>query len=727
MPPTSHRGKAPGSTGVKVKAEKTTRSRVQKTETDSEDLGEGSGQHQNDEYTNGRDHDDEEQDEEEDDDGSTRGNKRQRVNTNGDSRSSRAPTEEEEDGDEQPAQSLPKMKTLPRDVDGFIPGSIVRIQLHNFVTYDYVEFRPGPYLNMIVGPNGTGKSSIACAIALGLNFSPKILGRASELNAFVKNGTDAGYIEIELKGPAGRGNLIIRRNLSGKDRKSSFTLNGQPATGKEVTAKMAELNVQVENLCSFLPQDKVSSFAAMTPQQLLIETQKAAGDPNLSSWFESLKEEGKQLKGSAQKLKDDQAMVKQMRERNENIERDVERFREREKLEKEIEELEVFIPFTLYRELRVQYIEAKEQQRVAHKRMMRLKSTNEPAHKLERKLDADAKKASEKREQQKKAMIAKANALKKKQGESDKLDGEADNLMNKLSSLKKNEKDRQRNIKTKEAELEKIQEELDRPPPQLPDPADLAEEQKQINLEKLALNRDTEEHNTAMHEVVERKMSAKRAAEDARRQMQQLDTVDSKKLGLLRKWDPDTHDAVLWLRRNKDKFKMEVLEPPILSVTVKDPNYAALVEAGFAGVQMRTIVAQCREDLNTLNHYVNDTTQALGRRVRVPTWHRPNVEKLPPPPFSPQQMNDLGFEGYIYDYIEHPQGMENYLQSEMNLHRIPITRNPRIDIGRAMQYMGNVGGGVFINGTTYNTVTRSRYGRKAVGNMTRDIPPREKL
>ena len=56
----------------------------------------------------------------------------------------------------------------------YIPGSIVRIQLYNFVTYDYVEFTPGPYLNMIVGPNGTGKSSIACAIALGLNFSPTV-------------------------------------------------------------------------------------------------------------------------------------------------------------------------------------------------------------------------------------------------------------------------------------------------------------------------------------------------------------------------------------------------------------------------------------------------------------------------------------------------------------------------------------------------------------------------
>jgi chromosome segregation ATPase len=27
---------------------------------------------------------------------------------------------------------------------------------------------------MIIGPNGTGKSSIACAIALGLNWSPGV-------------------------------------------------------------------------------------------------------------------------------------------------------------------------------------------------------------------------------------------------------------------------------------------------------------------------------------------------------------------------------------------------------------------------------------------------------------------------------------------------------------------------------------------------------------------------
>ena len=42
------------------------------------------------------------------------------------------------------------------------------------MTYDNVEFYPGPHLNMIIGPNGTGKSSIACAIAIGLNWPPSV-------------------------------------------------------------------------------------------------------------------------------------------------------------------------------------------------------------------------------------------------------------------------------------------------------------------------------------------------------------------------------------------------------------------------------------------------------------------------------------------------------------------------------------------------------------------------
>jgi hypothetical protein len=56
----------------------------------------------------------------------------------------------------------------------YVTGSITRIKLIDFMTYDFVEFNPGPHLNMILGPNGTGKSTIAAGIAIGLGFKPEV-------------------------------------------------------------------------------------------------------------------------------------------------------------------------------------------------------------------------------------------------------------------------------------------------------------------------------------------------------------------------------------------------------------------------------------------------------------------------------------------------------------------------------------------------------------------------
>lgn len=49
---------------------------------------------------------------------------------------------------------------------------------HHHRTYDYVTFFPGLQLNVIIGPNGTGKSTLMAAIVLGMGGSPKVLSRA---------------------------------------------------------------------------------------------------------------------------------------------------------------------------------------------------------------------------------------------------------------------------------------------------------------------------------------------------------------------------------------------------------------------------------------------------------------------------------------------------------------------------------------------------------------------
>ena len=58
--------------------------------------------------------------------------------------------------------------------NAYQPGSIVRVKLTDFVTYTSAEFFPGPNLNMVIGPNGTGKSTLVCAICLGLGWGPQV-------------------------------------------------------------------------------------------------------------------------------------------------------------------------------------------------------------------------------------------------------------------------------------------------------------------------------------------------------------------------------------------------------------------------------------------------------------------------------------------------------------------------------------------------------------------------
>lgn len=80
------------------------------------------------------------------------------------------------DSEEQRTQLATQRKKVHPGVGpgGYKAGAIVRIKVKNFVTYTSAEFFPGPRLNMVIGPNGTGKSTLVCAICLGLGWGPQV-------------------------------------------------------------------------------------------------------------------------------------------------------------------------------------------------------------------------------------------------------------------------------------------------------------------------------------------------------------------------------------------------------------------------------------------------------------------------------------------------------------------------------------------------------------------------
>ena len=76
----------------------------------------------------------------------------------------------------------------------------------------------------------------------------QLLGRASDIQGFVKLGKKTGFVELELKSPPGKPNLVIRRNLNANSKSSQYLINGKSASGRDVNQRIQELNIQVSNL-----------------------------------------------------------------------------------------------------------------------------------------------------------------------------------------------------------------------------------------------------------------------------------------------------------------------------------------------------------------------------------------------------------------------------------------------------------------------------------------------
>ncbi|KAI8462241.1 MAG: P-loop containing nucleoside triphosphate hydrolase protein [Monoraphidium minutum] len=225
----------------------------------------------------------------------------------------------------------------------FPRGAIKRIRVHNFMTYsNTVEIKPGPRLNLVLGPNGTGKSSLVCAICIGLGGRPQLLGRADNLRDFIRRGCDDAWTEITLSGGPGCTDWLVRRDIrivSGHGYSSKWRLNQREVNQSEVQGLVSELNIQFENLCQFLPQDRVVEFARMDPLQLLEATQKAIGDSTLSDKHKQVIAKSKEAKTLTVSLAALKARLTKLEDENRALERDAERFKRRQQLKRDLADI----------------------------------------------------------------------------------------------------------------------------------------------------------------------------------------------------------------------------------------------------------------------------------------------------------------------------------------------------------------------------------------------------
>lgn len=118
---------------------------------------------------------------------------------------------------------------------------------------------------------------------------------------------------------------------------------------------MLELNVQVSNLCQFLPQEKVAEFARMNQQQLLENTEKAVGGIELYEKHQQLKDERETSKNYEKELITYQESLKKEEAINARLENQVKSFLEKQKNEQEIQWLKRKRAWMIYDEKKEEY------------------------------------------------------------------------------------------------------------------------------------------------------------------------------------------------------------------------------------------------------------------------------------------------------------------------------------------------------------------------------------
>uniref|UniRef100_A0A8C0C0X4 Structural maintenance of chromosomes protein 5 n=1 Tax=Buteo japonicus TaxID=224669 RepID=A0A8C0C0X4_9AVES len=546
-----------------------------------------------------------------------------------------------------------------------------------FRTYDTCEVRPGPNLNMIVGANGTGKSSIVCAICLGLAGKPSFIGRADKVGLFVKQGCLKGVVEVELaKTPD---NIIITREIQVVNNTSTWFINRKPTTLKTVEEQIAALNIQVDNLCQFLPQDRVGEFAKLSKIELLEATEKSVGPPEMYQFHCELKnfrEKERELEVN----KDKTNSLEKMRQRLERYKQDVERYHERKRHLDLIEMLERKRPWVEYENVRQQHEEVKQSRDQAKEELKNLKEMQFPVKKKIQETEEYFKNLDIKIRDKVGASEIKdvSQKCKQKQDALEMKDKQIEEIHQALRMKKDEEMDRQVKIHNTQKMIEEWKNELST----MAVSADLQPQTDAVNNELKKLQEERANIDSDISDLTAEKMNQKREEKRITERLGQLNNIMNMKEENLKGKFRDTHSALMWLRNNKDKFKKKVCEPMMLEINMKDNRHAKYVENHISSNDMRAFVFESQEDMEKFLVEMRDHQKLRVNAVCAPAESR--AESLPSRPI--EELHRYGFFSYLRELFDAPHPVMSYLCSQYHVHDVPVgTEKTRNMIERVIQ------------------------------------------
>ncbi|KAK6352692.1 Structural maintenance of chromosomes protein 6 [Orbilia blumenaviensis] len=179
-------------------------------------------------------------------------------------------SEEEEMFFEQ-SQLLTANSTAPKESEPADYGTIELIRLENFMCHPCLEMKFGPFMNFVVGQNGSGKSAVLTALTLCLGAKAAVTNRGGNIKSFIKEGEHVAVVEVHLRNRGDGfkkdiyGETIIVQRTFNRDGVNSYKIKAKSgkivsSTKKELSDIIDYMSLQVDNPMTVLSQDLARQF-----------------------------------------------------------------------------------------------------------------------------------------------------------------------------------------------------------------------------------------------------------------------------------------------------------------------------------------------------------------------------------------------------------------------------------------------------------------------------------
>uniref|UniRef100_A0A7E4ZZ67 Structural maintenance of chromosomes protein 5 n=1 Tax=Panagrellus redivivus TaxID=6233 RepID=A0A7E4ZZ67_PANRE len=539
--------------------------------------------------------------------------------------------------------------------DQFTRGSIRKLVFHRFLTFDHVVVQAGPHLNVIIGPNGSGKSTIICGICLVSGGTPKVLGRSDNVGNYISHGKLDGWVEMNLHDPDAEEGVVCFKVVIRKPNNAQYYIDGRNVTKTAVREAIAKYNIQVDNPCVFLAQDKVKSFAEQGPEQLLWNTEKA-GPEELEQLHNELK--AKSEKGASVEVlkKEQEEKLKRIRESIDRVRPLAENYKERRRRNNHLQAFKDKVSYLEAKDANERYVQRKAATAVVQGRIDKVKSEMRGIEREMEKARAEIQKVDLGR------LSTRLNQLKqtfatKSQNIGDCFDDDSlQSARRDFAALQKQfdnwERDLNHGIKLRDQAYEAWEQAKAVP---IDDTAtqmkkqELDEVMKKYRQEELEINIDRRDFLTKKREIEFRLQRSQQSMKDKIMQLSRMAK------------NHDIVNAYEYYCTHRDEFRLPVYIP-FVSVEINDANLIYFNNV-MGTKDLAMFIFGCPEDEKQL-------TERKGFRINSTVVDFQNLPDYSAT-ISPELRN-LGFHDYIINMFKAPPPIKAYLNNVYGLSVLPI-------------------------------------------------------